>query len=166
MEPIGCLLLLLFLPMFSTISLYQKLRANLCWRFSKDLWIRNCQNKVVTRWTFFRVKLVFECEFEIFGPWDPWTLGLLDLYPPLTPPNTSPYILLPPPISSSYSPSLVWFGYGRGGELWQWRVRLEIDLWPLYWVEGWNLLIPPSYSTLLLNFFLTHPTSSWRVSDD
>ena len=30
------------------------------------------------RWTFFRVKLGFECEFEIswsFGPWDLWTPG-------------------------------------------------------------------------------------------
>ena len=49
------------------------------------------------------------------GPWDPWTLGLLDLFPPPTPPHTSPYILLPHPISSSYCPSLVWFGYGGGG---------------------------------------------------
>ena len=103
MEPIGCLLLLLFLPMFSTISLYQKLRANLCWRFSKDLWIRNCQNKVVTRWTFFRVKLVFECEFEIFGPWDPWTLEPLDLgtLGPLPSSNTSSYFPLHP-LTSSY----------------------------------------------------------------
>ena len=38
------------------------------------------------------------------GPWNPWTLGLLDLFCPPTPPHTSPYILLPPPISSSYSP--------------------------------------------------------------
>ena len=60
-----------------------------------------------TRWTFFRVKIVFECEFEIswtLGPWDPWTLGFLDLFP--LPP--------PPPVSSSYSPPLVWFGMGRG----------------------------------------------------
>ena len=28
------------------------------------------------------------------GPWDPWTLGLLDLFPPPTYPHTSPYILL------------------------------------------------------------------------
>ena len=39
-----------------------------------------------------------------------WTLGLLDLFPPPTPPHTSPYNLLHPPISSSYSPPLVWFG--------------------------------------------------------
>ena len=35
----------------------------------------------LTRWTFFRVKLIFECEFKIswslgpLGPWDPWDLG-------------------------------------------------------------------------------------------
>ena len=37
--------------------------------------------KVRTRWTFFRVKLVFESDFEIswsLCPWDPWTFGLLD----------------------------------------------------------------------------------------
>ena len=44
------------------------------------------------------------------GPWKPLILGLLDLFPPPIPPHTSPYILLPPPISSSYSPPLVWFG--------------------------------------------------------
>ena len=44
------------------------------------------------------------------GPWNPWTLGLFDFFPPPTPPHNSPYILSPPPISSSYSPPLVWFG--------------------------------------------------------
>ena len=53
------------------------------------------------------------------GPWDPWTLGLLDLFPPPTS-HTFSYILLPPPVSSSYSPPLVWFGmvlvwFGKGG---------------------------------------------------
>ena len=48
------------------------------------------------------------------GPLDPWTfepsdLGTLGPLPPPTPPHTSPYILLPPPISSSYSHPLVWF---------------------------------------------------------
>ena len=38
------------------------------------------------------------------GPWNPWTLGFLDLFLPPTPPHTSPYILIPPPISASYSP--------------------------------------------------------------
>ena len=51
------------------------------------------------------------------GPWNPSILGLLDLFPPPTPPHTSPYILLPPPISSFYSPPLVWFGYLWGGEM-------------------------------------------------
>ena len=35
----------------------------------------------ITRWTFFRVKLVFEYDFEIswsFGPWDPRTMDPLD----------------------------------------------------------------------------------------
>ena len=48
----------------------------------------------------FRVKLVFECDFEIswsLGPWDPWTLGFLDLFPPPILPSS--YFLLPPPIS-------------------------------------------------------------------
>ena len=48
------------------------------------------------------------------GPWNPWSLGLLYLFPPPTPPHTSQYILLPSPISSSYSPDLVLFGYGGG----------------------------------------------------
>ena len=58
-------------------------------------------SNTLTRWTFFRVKLVFECEFEISWslgpldlgtprPWNPWTLGLLDLFPLPTPPHTSP----------------------------------------------------------------------------
>ena len=35
---------------------------------------------IKTRWTFFRVKLVFECDFEIswfLRPWDLGTLGPL-----------------------------------------------------------------------------------------
>ena len=43
---------------------------------------------IETRWTFFRVKLIFECDFEIswslgpldlgtLGPWDSWTSSLL-----------------------------------------------------------------------------------------
>ena len=97
---------------------------------------------MITRWTFFRVKLIFECDFEIcwsLGPWDPWIFALLDLFPP-------PYLLIlpqydfeicwslgpwdpwifalldlfPPPyllilsLTSSYSPVLVWFGMGGG----------------------------------------------------
>ena len=62
------------------------------------------------------------------GPWGPWTLEPFDLFPPPTPLHNSPYILLPPPISSSYFPPLVLFGYGGGGELQHWRMRLEMDL--------------------------------------
>ena len=56
-------------------------------------------NNYITIWTFFRVKLVFECNFEIswslgpldlwtLGPWDYWTLG------PLPSSTTSTYFLL------------------------------------------------------------------------
>ena len=75
-----------------------------------------------TRWTFFRVKLVFECEFEISwffgpwnlgtpGPWSPWTLGFLDTssYFPLHP-LTSSYLFL---LISSLSAVWLW----GGGEL-------------------------------------------------
>ena len=65
-----------------------------------------------TRWTFYRVKLVFECDFEIScssGPlelWDPLDLGtweLLDFrtFGTLPSSTTSSYFLLPPPITSS-----------------------------------------------------------------
>ena len=40
-------------------------------------------NTQITRWSFYRVKLVFECDFETswsLGPWEPWTLGPLDLW--------------------------------------------------------------------------------------
>ena len=86
-----------------------------------------------TRWTFFRVKLVFECEFEMswsLGPWDLGTLG------PLPSSNTSSYFPLHPPISSTYSIPLVWFGYSS------------------------QLLQPPPKT------LPTPPTSSRRVSDD
>ena len=67
--------------------------------------------RLPTRWTFFRVKLVFECDFEIsevigtLGPKDPWTLRPWDLFPPLPPPHTSSYTsfyLLLHPFTSSY----------------------------------------------------------------
>ena len=150
--------------------------------------IDTLQKKYRTRWTFFRVKLVFECEFEMswsLGPWDPWTLEPLDLgnLGPLPSSNTSSYFPLHPPISSSYSPPLVQYGLvmgGGGGELWHLRMRLEMYLWPLYWSSGTSsfllhylpvtsshlLLIPPSYSTLLPNLLPIPPTSSLRMSDD
>ena len=83
----------------------------------------------LTRWTFFRVKLVFECESEIscsLGPWNPWTSSLLQHL--LIIPLTSSYLLLslPPTL-------LLWYGLVMGGvELWHCRMRLEMDLQPLY----------------------------------
>ena len=71
-----------------------------------------------TRWTFFRVKLVFEFEFEISWSLGPWTLEPLNLgtLGPIPSSNTSSYFPLHPHlISASYSPTLVWFGYGGGG---------------------------------------------------
>ena len=67
----------------------------------------------MTRWTFFRVKLVFEYDFEIsclglwvlgimdfetLGLWDPGTLGILDFrtFGPLPSSTTSLYFLLRP----------------------------------------------------------------------
>ena len=85
------------------------------------------------------------------GPWNPWTLGLLDLLPTLTIPHTSPYILLYPPISSSYSPPLVWL-CGRG------VVTLEDEIGdgPLTLLlpstfSYSNFLRPFSYSSQLLH---------------
>ena len=62
--------------------------------------------KIKTRWTFFRVKLVFEYDFEIswsLGPWDPWpsrpwdlwTLGLSIFLPLSSSTTTSSYSALP-----------------------------------------------------------------------
>ena len=61
--------------------------------------------------TFFKVKLIFECDFEIswtlghsdlgtLGPWKSWTLGLWDLFPPPPLPYTSSKVL--PPCPTSY----------------------------------------------------------------
>ena len=81
------------------------------------------------------------------GPWDPWTLGPLDLgtLGPLPSSTTSSYFLLHSLTSSS--PPLAWFGMGGmlsfdiGDRDWRctrtqvfrhWRLRLEMDLQPLY----------------------------------
>ena len=77
-------------------------------------------SKSITRWTFFRVKLVFECDFEIS-----WSLGPLDLgtLGPLPSSNTSSYLLSHPPFTSSYLFlllsffSMVWYGEGGRGVL-------------------------------------------------
>ena len=118
------------------------------------------------------------------GPWNPWTLGLLDLFPPPTPPHTSPYIILPPPISSSYSPPLVWFS--------NWVVGVSCDIEEGDWrmisksceVGEWNpgtssfllhslpitsshlLLIPPSYSSILPNLLLTPPPKGSQMTNE
>ena len=143
-----------------------------------------------TRWTFFRVKLLFEFDFEISlslgpldlgtpGPWNPWTLGLLDLLPTLTIPHTSPYILLYPPISSSYSPPLVWL-CGRGvvtleDEIGDGPLTFILIPWDLFLPSTFsssNLFPPPSYSSQLLHppptsYLLFYPpTSSQMVSGD
>ena len=66
-----------------------------------------------------RVKLVFECEFEIswslgpldlgtLGPWDSWTSSLLQHL--LILPLRSSYLLLPLPPTL-----LLWYGLVRGG---------------------------------------------------
>ena len=97
-----------------------------------------------TRWTFFRVKLVFEYDFEIswsFGLWDHgtfrpmdlWILGLLnfgllDLFPIPPHPHTFSYLLisssyyfLPPPTLSYHLlslPASSWFGMDLYGLVW------------------------------------------------
>ena len=133
--------------------------------------LTNIKTYFKTRWTFFRVKLVFE-----FWVWDILvlrSLGPLDSstsYFPLHP-HTSSYLCL---LRTS-------FGMERGGgELWHLTMRLEMDLWPLYCTPGTSyfllhsltlisshlFLISPSYSILLPNLLITPHTSFWRLSDD
>ena len=88
------------------------------------IWL-NVVHLFTTRWTFFRVKLVFECDFEMswsLCPLDPRTFGLLDLFPPPLLPHTSSYLLLslPPTL-------LLWYGlvWGRGG--WVFILEIEMD---------------------------------------
>ena len=82
----------------------------------------------ITRWTFFRVKLVVEFDFEIswsFGPLDhgflgPWILGTLDLWT-LGLLDLGLLDLFPPqPLSHTFSYLLpLWYGlvwFGMGGE--------------------------------------------------
>ena len=124
---------------------------------------------ISTRWTFFRVKLVFKFELEISWssgpldlltqrPWDSWTLGLCDLFPPPPPPLiASSFTILHPfifsfnsvspnsfhfllhPLTSFYlflSPFTSWFGmvcFGMGGVVSDdygpfWVLTLEIEI--------------------------------------
>ena len=94
--------------------------------------ILGCLYWRLTRWTFFRVKLIFEYDFEISR-----SLRPLNLFPPPPPAHTSSYLhlslpissylLLHSPIFSSFlllcpptsfylllPPGLVWFGMGGG----------------------------------------------------
>ena len=82
------------------------------------------------------------------GPWDYWTMGLLDLFPLQTPPYTSSYILLPPPLSSYFFLPLSSFGMVWGGESWHWRLR------------SWDLLLPSTFSS---SNFLPHPSYSSQL---
>ena len=99
---------------------------------NKGLTLRSRKGKVLqktkTRWTFFRVKLVFKCDFETswsLRPFWPWDF--------LQTPFTS---FLPPSISYCL---LVWLGGGEGvsndyGPFWV--LTLEIELvdgpWTFY----------------------------------
>ena len=66
------------------------------------------------------------------GPWDPGTLGLLDLFPPPKPPHTSPFM-----------------SCDTGEWDWRWTFDLYIDLKKLWggWVEPWDLLLPSTFSS-------------------
>ena len=83
------------------------------------------------------------------GPWNPWTLGLLDLFPPhlLILPLISSYLLLslPPTL-------LLWYGLvmGRWGEGGGWVVTLENEIGdgPLTFILiPWDLLLPSTFSS-------------------
>ena len=85
------------------------------------------------------------------GPWDLRTPGLLDSWTSSFFQHLLLHPLLPPPISSSYSPPLVWFGMKGGGgwlscDIWDWDWRWTFDLyidvkkfrggwWWWWWVE-------------------------------
>ena len=85
-------------------------------------------------------------DLRTLGPSDSWTSSLLQHL--LILPLTSSYLLLslPPTL-------LLWYGLVRGGggrELWHWRVRLEMDLWPIYWGDRWNPCPTPYFRPHLL----------------
>ena len=72
------------------------------------------------------------------GPWDPETLGLLDLFPPQPPPHPFCYLLLTPPISSSFVWfGMVWFGLVKGGGI----LRCPLDIGDWYWRWTFDLYI-------------------------
>ena len=79
-----------------------------------------------TRWTFFRVKLVFECEMRYLGF---WTLGPLDLWTlgPLPSFNISSYLLLNLfYILLSLPPTLLlWYGLVWGGGVLTFEIEID-----------------------------------------
>ena len=112
----------------------------------------NFQCIFATRWTFFRVKLVFEFEFEIswslgplnlrtLGPWDSWISSFFQHL--LILPHTSSYLLL-----SLLPTLLLWYGLVKGGGVscdigeWDWRWNFDLYIDPLG--------PPPSFYILFL----------------
>ena len=76
----------------------------------------------------------------ILGPWDPGTFGLLDLFPPQPPPHIFSYLLLIPPVSSSWY-GLVWYGLvkGVGGWVGGWvHLDFNISSGPLLSFDIWD----------------------------
>ena len=111
----------------------------------------------LTRWTFFRVKLIFEYDFEIswsLGPRDPWTFKLWNLWTL----GLSIFLLLPSYTTSSYFflPPSSWFGFmwfGMGGQMTSEFICEENSI---LFHSSSNLLPPPYYSSQLI-----HPPHPW-----
>ena len=113
------------------------------------------QLKFRTRWTFFRVKLVFECEFEISWslgpsdlgtpePWNPWTLGLLDLLSSLL------QHLLILPLTSSYLLFNLLSSFGMSFDIGEWDLRWTFDLY-IDLKKLWGGWVNPGTSSFLLH---------------
>ena len=124
----------------------------------------------ITRWTFFRVKLVSECDFEIswsLGPYELWTFGFLELWTIGTLPSstTSLYFLLPPPFSSSYfflpPPTHSYLLLSLPSSSCPfWVFTLEIEIWDWPWTFilklkscGWVVVVHLDYNVSSDPFF-------------
>ena len=73
--------------------------------------------------------------------------------------------LLPPPISSSYSPPLVWL-WGGVCDIWDWDWRWTFDLYTLYWcwkVVGWWVMSDYNVSS---GPFLSFEIETWQLEMD
>ena len=122
------------------VFIFVEKKIDIDWRLSSDSFMlfhlpAESASEKIARWTFFRVKLVFDCDFEIswfLGPLDLGTLG------PLPSSNTSSSFPLHP-LTSFYlflllfSFGMVWYG-GGGNEFWHWRLRLTIRDGPLTFI--------------------------------